>query len=179
MSDEISNLKSSTSKKHNNLGNSLEKFARDLNVKDIYLFYYENVLIGGSSPFTLVYTSPNWQRNKPITNARGLEGNLLFDNYSSASVLPVPLHNRNKEFRSYLTKYIVAFRNVPGFANTQFYNYIYDNQDRWDNEMNALFVESAKSSSILQYVDSDESLEYSEDMSLLKTAKSVVSPSKS
>lgn len=141
VNDEISNLKDSASVKHKNLGKSLEKFARDLNVKDIYLFYYENVLIGGSSPFTLVYTSPNWQRNKPITNARGLEGNLLFDNYSSASVLPVPLHNRNREFRAYLTKYIVAFRNVPGFSDTQFYKYIYDNQDRCDNEMKTLFIE--------------------------------------
>ena len=44
VSDEISNLKSSTSKKHNNLGNSLEKFARDLNVQDIYLFYYEKFI---------------------------------------------------------------------------------------------------------------------------------------
>lgn len=169
VSDEISNLKNSTSKKHNNLGNSLEKFARDLNVQDIYLFYYENVLIGGSSPFTLVYTSPNWQRNKPITNARGLEGNLLFDNYSSASVLPVPLHNRNKEFRSYLTKYIVAFRNVPGFANTQFYNYIYDNQDRWDNEMNELFVEltGANPYGLDQFVDEYELLRSGSEVDIL------------
>lgn len=141
VSDEISNLKNSASTKHKSLGNSLEKFARDLNVQDIYLFYYNDVLIGGSSPFTLVYTSPNWQRNKPITNVCGLEGNLLFDNYSSASVLPVPLHNRNIEFRSYLTKYIVAFRDVPGFSNTQFYKYIYDNQDLYDDAMKSMYVD--------------------------------------
>lgn len=138
---EIGNLRNSSSKKHQKLATCLEKFAKDLSVKDIYLFYYNNVLIGGSSRFTLVYTSPNWQRNKPITNACGLEGNLLFDNYSSASVLPVPLHNRNRDFRAYLTKYIIAFRDVPGFSDTQLYKYIYDNQDHCDNEMKALFDE--------------------------------------
>ena len=137
---EINNLKTSSSKKHHALGASLEKFARDLNVKDIYLFYYENVLIGGSSPFTLVYTSPNWQRKKTITNATGLEGNLLFDDYSSTSVKPVPLHSRNIEFRTYLTKYIVAFRNVPGFSDTQFYKYVYNNQDLNDSDMKTLFA---------------------------------------
>lgn len=70
---EINNLRASTSKKHNALADSMEKFIRDLQVKDIYLFYYDNVLIGGSSPYTLVYTSPNWQRIKPISNARGLK----------------------------------------------------------------------------------------------------------
>jgi hypothetical protein len=126
--EQIENLKKSTPK-HQNLGKCLEKFALDLNVKDIYLFYYNGVLIGGSSPYTLVYTSPNWQRNKTITNARGLNGNLLFDDYASTTVDPWPLHKRHKDFREFLTKYIIAFRNVPGFSETQFYKYIYKNQE--------------------------------------------------
>lgn len=169
VNDEISNLRNSVSKKHKNLAGCLEKFARDLNVKDIYLFYYSNVLIGGSSPFTLVYTSPNWQRTKPITNASGLEGNLLFDNYSSASVKPVPLHSRNIEFRSYLTKYIVAFRNVPGFSDTQLYKYIYDNQDRWDAEMKKLFVEltGANPYDLSQFVNEFEVLKSGTEIDVL------------
>ena len=81
----------------------------------------------------------------------------------------MPLHNRNKEFRSYLTKYIVAFRNVPGFANTQFYNYIYDNQDRWDNEMNALFVEltGANPYSLDQFVNEYELLRSGSEVDVL------------
>lgn len=169
VNEEIDHLKKSASKKHQNLAACLEKFARDLNVKDIYLFYYNNVLIGGSSPFTLVYTSPNWQRIKPITNACGLEGNLLFDNYSSASVKPVPLHRRNIDFRSYLTKYIVAFRNVPGFSDTQFYKYIYDNQDHCDSEMKELFVQltGANPYDLTQYVNEYEVLKSGSEVDIL------------
>ena len=142
--EQIENLKKSTTK-HQNLGKCLEKFALDLNVKDIYLFYYNGVLIGGSSPFTLVYTSPNWQRNKTITNAKGLNGNLLFADYASTTVDPWPLHKRHKDFREFLTKYIIAFRNVPGFNETQFYKYIYKNQaEELDPEMKKVFVDNTQ-----------------------------------
>ena len=137
--EQIENLKGSTTK-HKNLGKCLEKFALDLNVKDIYLFYYHGVLIGGSSPFTLVYTSPNWQRNKTITNAKGLNGNLLFADYASTTVDPWPLHKRHQDFREFLTKYIIAFRAVPGFSETAFYKYIYKNQEEEiDPEMKELY----------------------------------------
>ncbi len=139
---EIQNLQLSTSK-HQALGRCLEKFARDLNVRDIYLFYYDNVLIGGSSPYTLVYTSPNWQRLKTITNATGLAGNILFDDYSNPNVAPWPLYRRHEDFRAFLTKYIVAFRNVPNFRNSQFYQYIFKNQDgTQDPAMKALFMQN-------------------------------------
>lgn len=142
--DQINNLKANTSPaKHRNLGVCLQKFARDLNVRDIYLFYYDNVLIGGSSPYTLVYTSPNWQRRKPVNNARGLAGNLLFDNYADPNVQPVPLHARHRDFREFLTKYIIAFRNVPVFHDTQFFRYIYENQDVYDADMQAIYIDNA------------------------------------
>lgn len=141
VNEQIGNLKLSTPK-HQKLGSCLEKFALDLNVKDIYLFYYNNVLIGGSSPYTLVYTSPNWQRLKPTTNAKGLAGNVLFDDYASLTVQPTALHRRHITFREYLTKFIIAFHRVGNFNNTQFYKYVYDNQDRYDNEMKLFYQQN-------------------------------------
>lgn len=137
----ISALKNSASKGHQVLGKSLENFALNLGVKDIYLFYYNGVLIGGTSPFTLVYTSPNWQRVKNITNACGLAGNQLFPDYSQPNAVATPLYKRDLGFRTMLTRYYVAFRNVPGMSDTSFFRYIYRNQDMYDEEMKKYFAD--------------------------------------
>lgn len=137
----ISALKGSASKGHQVLGKSLENFALNLGVKDIYLIYYNGVLIGGTSPFTLVYTSPNWQRVKNITNACGLAGNQLFPDYSQPNVVATPLHKRDLGFRTMLTRYYVAFRNVPGMRDTSFFKYIYRNQNMYDEEMKKYFAD--------------------------------------
>lgn len=134
-----SNLKAlvtSKNEKHKKLGLGLDKFVRDLNVKNIYLFYYQGKLIGGSSPYTLVYTSPNWQREKPFNDKSGLAGNVLFPDYSNSRVLPTPLYQRHKDFRLFLTRYIVAFRkNNPRFSSGHFWDYVEKNQDVYDEEM--------------------------------------------
>ncbi len=133
-------LENSNEEKHNTLGNCLKKFARDLDVTDIYLFYYDEVLIGGSSPYTLVYTSPNWSRINPMANAQGLAGNKLFKNYADPHELPVPLHQRDRRFREYLTRYMVAFRGIQRFNNSAFRRYIFDNQGGLDdNDMKTLY----------------------------------------
>lgn len=137
----ISALKNSASKGHQVLGKSLENFALNLGVKDIYLIYYNGVLIGGTSPFTLVYTSPNWQRVKNITNACGLAGNQLFPDYSQPNAVATPLHKRDLGFRTMLTRYYVAFRMVPGMNDTSFFKYIYRNQDMYDEEMKTYFAD--------------------------------------
>lgn len=136
----ITALKGSESKGHQILGKSLENFALNLGVKDIYLIYYNGVLVGGTSPFTLVYTSPNWQRIKNITNACGLAGNQLFPDYSQPNAVATPLHRRDLGFRTMLTRYYVAFRNVPDMRDTSFFKYIYRNQDVYDTEMKKEFV---------------------------------------
>lgn len=137
----ITALKGSPRKGHQILGKSLENFALNLGVKDIYLIYYNGVLIGGTSPFTLVYTSPNWQRVKNITNACGLAGNQLFPDYSQPNVEATPLYKRDLGFRTMLTRYYVAFRNVPGMSDTSFFKYIYRNQAMYDNEIRKLFAD--------------------------------------
>lgn len=137
----ITALKGSGSKGHKILGKSLENFALNLGVKDIYLIYYNGVLIGGTSPFTLVYTSPNWQRVKNITNACGLAGNQLFPDYSQPNTVATPLYKRDLGFRTMLTRYYVAFCDVPGMSATSFFKYIYRNQNMYDVEMKKYFAD--------------------------------------
>lgn len=137
----ITALKGSESKGHKILGKSLENFALNLGVKDIYLIYYNGVLVGGTSPFTLVYTSPNWQRIKNITNACGLAGNQLFPDYSQPNAVATPLYKRDLGFRTMLTRYYVAFRDVHGMSATSFFKYIYRNQDMYDEEMRRYFAD--------------------------------------
>ena len=48
----------------NALSTQLDKFLG--NVTDIYLFVQNGQVIGGTSPFSVVYTSPNWQNNRPV-----------------------------------------------------------------------------------------------------------------
>lgn len=141
VNDNITALKNSPSKGHKILGKSLENFALNLGVKDIYLIYYNGVLVGGTSPFTIVYTSPNWQRVKSITNACGLAGNQLFPDYSQPNAVATPLHRRDLGFRTMLTRYYVAFRNVPGMRDTSFFKYIYRNQVMYDKEMRRYFAD--------------------------------------
>ena len=128
---QINALKKSKSEGHNKLGNVLEHFAAELSVTDIYLIYYKNTLIGGTSPFTLVYTSPNWRRVKNITNAHGLKGNELFPDYSNPIVNATPLCQRDKDFQIMLTRMLVTYRNNDDLKNTAFFTYIYNNQDRY------------------------------------------------
>ena len=128
---QINALKKSKSEGHNKLGNVLEHFAAELSVTDIYLIYYKNTLIGGTSPFTLVYTSPNWRRVKNITNAHGLKGNELFPDYSNPIVNATPLCLRDKDFQIMLTRMLVTYRNNDDLKNTAFFTYIYNNQDRY------------------------------------------------
>lgn len=137
----ITALKGSGSKGHKILGKSLENFALNLGVKDIYLIYYNGVLIGGTSPFTLVYTSPNWRRVKNITNACGLAGNQLFPDYSQPNTVATPLYKRDLGFRTMLTRYYVAFCDVPGMSATSFFKYIYRNQNIYDVEMKKYFAD--------------------------------------
>lgn len=137
--ENINLLKDSFSEGHQKLGKSFEQFVRDLNVKNIYLFYYQDVLIGGSSPYTLVYTSPNWQRLKPIADVSGLAGNQLFPDYADIHTLPTPLYQRHDDFRKFLTRYIVAFNSVQRFRDSGFRKYIYNNQQVYDAAMKTFY----------------------------------------
>lgn len=79
---------------HALLANALELHCNNYlhNITDIYLIYQGKELIGGSSPFTIAYTSPNWQRNRnpPVKS----------------------LLERNEKFREYMYHFAVAYKSV-------------------------------------------------------------------
>lgn len=91
-------------------------------IDNIYLFYYRGVLIGGTSPFTLVFTSPNWQRKKNIGVIKGDAGNELFPNYQEDGVLGTPLHRRDLNFIQFLMAYRHGFG--MGVTEQSLINYI-------------------------------------------------------
>lgn len=122
---EIAALKNSPHPGHQKLGRSLQKFAMDLGVKDIYLIYHNGILMGGTSPYTLVYTSPNWQRLKNI-QPQGLAGNVLFADYSNPNINAVPLHNRHIDFQKYMADFIVAYSANVRLAQSELRAYIYN-----------------------------------------------------
>jgi hypothetical protein len=66
-------------------------------VKDIYLIRYNHQLIGGSSPLTLFFTSPDL---KPI-DLKTPKGNFYFSE-------SIPLHERSEDFQIYLYKLFKA-----------------------------------------------------------------------
>ena len=106
---------------HKLLADSLEMFftGRFADVQQITLIYYEHLLIGGTSPLTLFFTSPNWQREMQenriiLSSAAG--GDIFFDmDYC-------PLHKRDKVFVTFIYKYYLAcksllHKNCDGFAS--------------------------------------------------------------
>jgi len=78
--------------------------------ESIFLIYYENKLVGGTSPLTLFFTSPNWSRyiddgliaNIPVS----ADGDTFFDNDYRA------LHERDKAFVEFLYKLYLQNRNA-------------------------------------------------------------------
>ncbi|MCH5238714.1 MAG: hypothetical protein J1F38_00655 [Muribaculaceae bacterium] len=122
--NDISKLHQSQSLGHHKLAASLEKAINNLSypynnsavpVGSIFLFYYKGALLGGTSPLSLVFTSPNIRRNLKSINANGfvgLNGNNLFQDYSSATAQAVPLNERAQEFQDFLFRFYFAYQNL-------------------------------------------------------------------
>lgn len=72
------------------------------NIADGYLFGWRNFLLGGTSPMTIVYTSPNIIRDFQQENIRGFGGNVLFRDVA-------PLHQRGNQFREFMYEYRHSF----------------------------------------------------------------------
>ena len=87
---------------------------------DILLFMYKNVIVGGTSPNLLVFTSPNWKREM---SSKGFNFDKLFIDGVSH-----PLHQRNFPFRKLLTLMAMGGKfNSSSLAD--FKQYIIDNKD--------------------------------------------------
>ena len=74
------------------------------NIVDSYLFSWHDVLIGGSSQMTIVYSTPNIKRELEQRNIelRGFGGNALFRDVS-------PLHQRGNQFKEFMYEYRLSY----------------------------------------------------------------------
>lgn len=116
--DEQTNFLNNSTSKHQRFGATLNSCWTDNNYtgRDIYLFSYKNNLIGGTSPLSLVYTSPNISETY-----QGLSrGHQLFDTTD-----PVDLIDRELEFRLYIYKlwktfYVQFSSGLLGSSLTQY-----------------------------------------------------------
>lgn len=88
---------------HQILAKALELDLRNelANLQQFTLIYYKGALLGGTSPLTLVFTSPNWEQerqSKFIDPPKSTTGRTLFQNEY------VPLQNRDEAFVTYLRR---------------------------------------------------------------------------
>lgn len=88
-------------------------------ISKIYIFKWDNEIVGGTSPFTLVYTSPNWRRKMNAMKLRfyGSLGNLLFPPIDPTTKVK-SLTERSADFRVYMfalaQKYANQFTSQSG-----------------------------------------------------------------
>jgi len=121
--DNIDKLKSKgEAHPHYLLGKSYEQIFFDrinnsyTNTESIFLIYYENKLLGGTSPLTLFFTTPNWARyisDGLIANIpRSIDGDVFFDDDYRALI------DREESFVKYVYKLFLqnrqAFNNCDG-----------------------------------------------------------------
>lgn len=88
---------------------------RFTDIDSIFLIYYENKLLGGTSPLTLFFTSPNWSRfiKDGVINdiPQSTDGDVFFDkNYKA-------LHERDKVFVEYIYKLFI--QNKEAFSKAE------------------------------------------------------------
>lgn len=91
---------------------------------DIYLFTWGNQVIGGTSPLTLVYTSPNI-RTYNITK-KGGAGNSLFGK------TPTPLSERSEGFKRFMYNYIYTMNLSE--KSPDLWKYVSDSLANYDNQ---------------------------------------------
>ncbi|RZM24316.1 MAG: hypothetical protein EOO88_23260, partial [Pedobacter sp.] len=111
-------------------------------MESVYLIYYEDRLMGGTSPLTLFFTSPNWDRylnDKQIANVpKGSDGISFFGDVHRA------LHQRDHAFVEYLYKLLLA--NPDGFKHSAgLRQYINKTIERHFPQFTHQFVEWASS----------------------------------
>ncbi len=101
------------------------------NFQDIYLFYWkganaqtitpQEVLIGGTSPFTLVFTSPNWKRKmaEKGLSFRRLDGSNMFSDTDIR-----PLVHRDAKFKEMIYSMYMAFQPILAQQSFSFEQYL-------------------------------------------------------
>lgn len=134
----LSNLKNSVHPEHKDLGEALQLFfnAPLFNqTKQIYLFYYKTKLIGGTSPITGLYTSPNWK--KIVANQewqfKTTKTDVLFDSDACA------IQDRNEDFVLFMYRWVYANKNTIAQTSKALWDY-FINVRKIDNNLNQLLT---------------------------------------
>lgn len=111
------------------------------NTQKIYLFTWKGVVVGGTSPFSLVYTSPNWVREKALNGfeefraGEGDETAVLFDNDPTQLRNPRPLSARSENFKKYIYELNLAYGGKnPSLKD--FEAYVKQSYELYDNTHN-------------------------------------------
>ncbi len=131
---DLKKLLNSNNPKHKLFGETLELFLKqdaqsnnfDL-LKKVYFIFYDNKIIGGTSPTTLFFTSAN-----DLSFINFGEGN---DIYFDSDLCP--LYKRDPEFQKYLYKLFKA-NSILLVKMREFYEYLEQNLkklDRYDNKI--------------------------------------------
>lgn len=107
---------------------------------EVTLIYYKEgnkeVLIGGTSPFTFVFTSPNFKRKMRDRGFRPISGlvsnDILFDSDYKQ------LHERDEAF----IKYIESLATSPGIGNSfaGFSEYVINTRNKYHNKFNGVLA---------------------------------------
>lgn len=122
--------------------------------RKLYLFYWrttvnatniqqQEILIGGTSPLTLVFTSPNWKRLMGIKglNFKRLDGNPMFDTNIES------LAARNEQFKKMVYSCFMAYQQPLQQMCPSFERYIqtcWANEDMKDPDIEAFGGDPAK-----------------------------------
>lgn len=100
---------------------------------EIMLIKYKDVLVGGTSPSMIVFTSPNWKREIA-------DRNWSFTNNLFSNDVPRPLHQRSLPFRQLLTLLVEGGKLSPNDLNN-FYSYVSENRvNGYDNIINNWWI---------------------------------------
>lgn len=126
--EEAEVLRNSNIPEHKQLASALESAFSfgPLEGQPVYLFKWNRIVVGGSSPVSLVYTSAN-RRHENLPTFTGNAGNTLFGD------TPTPLHKRDSKFRSYVYCLYYAMGGIKSFAALS--KYIMDSGANYDNDI--------------------------------------------
>lgn len=147
ISGELQKLKESQCQEHKRFARSLDKAFQALNdtintgnngnnisFSSVYLVFYRDVLVGGTSPLTAVFVSPNLARDlkeKGLVGLKGVSNNDLFVP-QNGEYNCMPLHSRNNVFKEYMYSFMQNNQHIlPQIAN-KFNDYIYDSLYSYD-----------------------------------------------
>lgn len=96
---------------HKLLADSLEMFfdGKFRDVQTVTLIYYQGILLGGTSPLSIFFTSPNWQREMTESNIH-ITSTTNHDEFFDLDYRP--LHSRDPLFVEFMYRYYLAYRNT-------------------------------------------------------------------